>query len=97
MLGCSIDELESCCTAWAETLDGYQPRKPSLLRIQQLLFKIASLSNAGDPKESYKALSEAVDEAKAIDLLLEEKWTDFSENDKEIRRRTFWFLYTWDR
>lgn len=97
VLRVSLDELEMFCNYSACLLDGFLPRKTSLLRIQQLLFYIPTLTNVGNSKEAYHTLGEAVKEAREIDLFLEDKWPPVSEYDRELRRRTFWNLYTWDR
>lgn len=97
VLDIPLDVLERLCNSSACKLDGYHPRKPSLLRVQQLLFYIATLTNDGNTKESYHTLAEAAKEARDIDLLLEDKWTSLNEFDKESRRKTFWNLYAWDR
>jgi hypothetical protein len=93
----SADTLESFCNSAACKLDAFLPGKPSLPRIQQLLFHIPTLSNDGNAKEAYNVLGEAVKVARDINLFLEDKWGDISEFNKEARRRTFWNLYVWDR
>lgn len=92
-----LEDTEARCDAAAVKLDSYQPRKPSLLRIQQLLIYIPTLTNSGEAQESSDALHEAVKEAQSINLFLEEKWGELTELDKEERRKTFWNLYVWDR
>lgn len=91
------DALESRCNAVACKLDGYQPRTPSLLRVQQLVLYVATLFNAGNAKDSHAMLAETVKEAQEINLSLEEKWEPMSEFDKEIWRKAFWNVYVWDR
>lgn len=97
VLDTSLDTLESRCNAAACKLDSYQPRKPSLLRIQQLLLYIATLVNAGNAKDSHAVLGEAVKEAQDINLFLVEKWPPMLEFDKETRRKALWNVYAWDR
>jgi hypothetical protein len=91
------DLLKSRCNAAACKLDSYQPRKPSLLRIQQLILCIATLVNAGNAKDSHAMLGEMVKEAQEFNLFLEDKWEPMPEFDKETRRKAFWNLYVWDR
>jgi Fungal specific transcription factor domain len=97
ILDVPLDVLESRCNAAACKLDNYQPRKSSVLRVQQLLIYVSTLVNAGNAKDSHAALGEAVKEAQDINLFLEEKWDPMSEFDKETWRKTFWNLYSWDR
>jgi hypothetical protein len=92
-----LDTLEARCNTAALELDKYQPRKPSLLRVQQLLIYIPTLSNAGKSEETYEALRDDLKEAQDINLFLEDKWYGLSEFEKEARRKTFWNLYVWDR
>ena len=97
VLDAQCDILESRCNAAACKLDSYQPRKPSLIRVQQLILYIATLVNAGNTKDSHAMLAETVKEAQEINLSLEEKWGPMSEFDKETRRKAFWNVYVWDR
>lgn len=92
-----IDELEERCNAVASKLDNYRPRFPSLVRVQQLAFHLSSLQNNGDTKEFCHILAEAVKEARDINLFLEEGNADVSEFDRETRRKTYWYLFVWDR
>ncbi|KAE9364628.1 hypothetical protein N431DRAFT_388872 [Stipitochalara longipes BDJ] len=97
VLDVPCDVLESRCNAAACKLDSYQPRKSSLIRVQQLVLYITTLINAGNTKDSHAMLAETVKEAQEINLTLEEKWEPMSEFDKETRRKAFWNLYVWDR
>ena len=92
-----LPELEAKCNKAASALDAIQPRPASLLRIQQLLLHIVILLNAGNTKDSYSVLEEAVKEARDIHLFLEEKWEPMAEFDRETRRRVFWNIHIWDR
>ena len=98
MLEGSLDSPEHEFNAAARALDDFnKPKKPSLIRVQQLLIYIPTLINSSNADESYSILGEAVDEARDIDLFLEEKWVGLSEFDKEVSRKTFCNLYLSDR
>jgi hypothetical protein len=95
--GRSATEFENSCNKAAARFDTYRPRKPTLLRVRQLLLHIATLLNDGDAKESHNVLGEAIKEARGVGLFLETQWTGFSEYEKDERRKLFWYLYVWDR
>jgi hypothetical protein len=80
----SLEALESRCNAAACKLDSYQPRKPSLLRIQQLFLYIVTLVNAGNAKDNHAVLAEAMKEAQVINLFLEEKWPPMLNSIKRV-------------
>lgn len=92
-----IDVLESRCDEAAYRLDSYRPRKPSVFRIQYLMLQTVTLMNAGDPKESYQALREGINEAHEINLFTEERWPTVHDSNAETRRKVFWNVYIWDR
>ncbi|KAF4628865.1 hypothetical protein G7Y89_g9290 [Cudoniella acicularis] len=58
---------------------------------------IFTANNSGDAKAASNILNEAVKEAQDIDLFLEERWVEFSDFERERRRRAAWSIYVWDR
>lgn len=81
----------------AQKFDFRRPRVPSLVRVQQLFFHTCYLKNSGEIKESWFVLDAAVREAHELGLHLEDPGIQLNDFEKEIRRRTFWSLYVWDR
>lgn len=95
--GKSCEDFESTCNEVASRFDTYRPRKPTLLRVRQLLLQIVTLLNNGDAKGSHITLEEAIKEARGVGLFLETQWIDLTEFEREERRKVFWYLYVWDR
>ncbi|KAL2062610.1 hypothetical protein VTL71DRAFT_5682 [Oculimacula yallundae] len=93
----SIEAMESRCDEMATYFDSYQPRPPSVIRVQYMILRAVTLLTSGDPKESYEALHEATKEAHAIDLFIEERWPSLQNTEAETRRKVFWLLFIWDR
>ena len=92
-----LDEQERDCIQAARKLSDLKRSRPSMIRIQHLLFHVPTLLNNGNTVESYKALEEAVKEGQRLELYLESKWRGLTEFEMEERRRVFWYLYIWDR
>jgi hypothetical protein len=92
-----LDEISKRCYAVVQEFDRYQPRPPSLSRVQQLYFNLDYPRNRAEIKESWAVLAEVAKEVQDIGLHLERPRVPLTEFDMEIRRRTFWRLYEWDR
>lgn len=92
-----LDEISQRCYTAAQEFDRYQPRPPSLSRVQQLYFNLDYLRNRAEIKESWAVLAEVAKEVQDIGLHLERPRVPLTEFDMEIRRRIFWCLYEWDR
>ena len=93
----SIDVMEARCDELARHFDSYQPRKPSIIRVQYMILMAVTQVTAGDPKDGYQALLEATKEAHAIELFSEERWPTLHDAEAETRRKIFWLLFNWDK
>ncbi|PVH76570.1 hypothetical protein DL98DRAFT_574345 [Cadophora sp. DSE1049] len=93
----SVDAMEARCDELARHFDLYQPRKPSIIRVQYMILMAVTQITAGDPKDGYQALLEATKEAHAIELFSEERWPTLHDAEAETRRKIFWLLFNWDK
>ncbi len=96
-LDTSREDLEKMCHETANRLDAYRPRPQSLILTQQLYFHINYLKNASKINECHSVLEYTIKEAQKMGLHLESPHQATSEFEMEMRRRTFWNLYVWDR
>lgn len=94
----SARRLERKLYHLATDFESQRPRKYSILTVQHIFFHVCYLKNKSQIKDSWLLLADAIKIAHEIGLHLE-KGPDsgFSELDRELRRRTFWNLYVWDR
>jgi hypothetical protein len=91
--------MERWYSSLADELDKSQPpfKKPSMETVQHRFLHVSYLKNYGKIRESWSVLSTAVKDAHEMGLHLKEPGITISELDMELRRRTFWNLYVWDR
>ncbi|KAJ5546563.1 hypothetical protein N7494_004148 [Penicillium frequentans] len=74
-----------------------QSKKPSLVTVQHRFYHVCYLKAHARIRECWSILSATVKDAHEIGLHLKDPGAPFTELEMEIRRRTFWNLYIWDR
>lgn len=74
-----------------------QSKKPSLVTVQHRFYHVCYLKAHARIRECWSILSATVKDAHEIGLHLKDPGAPFTELEMEIRRRTFWTLYIWDR
>lgn len=91
--------IEQWLYTLADDLDKSQApdRKPSLETVQHRFFHTGYSKNYGKIRESWSSLSAAVKDAHEMGLHLKDPGIALDETEMELRRRTFWSLYFWDR
>lgn len=72
-------------------------RKRSLASIQHQYYHICYLKNNAQIRECWFLLSQTVNDAHAIGIHLEKPVDPVDGLEMELRRRTFWSLYIWDK
>lgn len=72
-------------------------RKPSIVTVQHRFYHVCYLNNYAKIRESWSVLTVAIKEAHEVGLHLKDPGLPLSQLDLEVRRRTFWNLYVWDR
>lgn len=91
-------DLEQWMYSMADEIDkSLQSKKPTLVTVQHRYYHVCYLKNYARIRESWSVLSATVKDAHEIGLHLKDPGCTFSELEMEIRRRTFWTLYVWDR
>ncbi|KAJ5107359.1 hypothetical protein N7456_004034 [Penicillium angulare] len=92
------NQLEQWLYAIADEIDkSLQSKKPSLVTVQHRYCHVLYLKNSARIRESWSVLSATVKDAHEIGLHLKDPGVPVSDLEMEIRRRTFWTLYVWDR
>lgn len=93
------EAVEQWLYTLANDLDKSQSpdRKPSLETVQHRFFHTGYSKNYGKIRESWSSLSAAVKDAHEMGLHLKDPGIPLDETEMELRRRTFWSLYFWDR
>lgn len=92
------NQLEQWLYAVADEIDKtLQSKKPTLVTVQHRNCHVCYLKNSARIREAWSVLSATVKDAHEVGLHLKEPGMPFSEVEMEIRRRTFWTLYVWDR
>lgn len=93
------EAVEKWLYTLASELDKSQSpdRKPSLETVQHRFFHTGYSKNYGKIRESWSSLSAAVKDAHEMGLHLKDPGIALDETERELRRRTFWSLYFWDR
>lgn len=72
-------------------------RRRSLTFIQCGFYHVCYLKNKAEIRESWHVLSETVNDAHELGLHLKDPGAPLSDLEMELRRRTFWNLYVWNR
>ena len=91
--------MEQWYSSLADELDKSQPptKRPSIETVQHRFLHVSYLKNYGKLRASWSILSIAVRDAHEMGLHLKDPGIPISELAMELRRRTFWNLYVWDR
>jgi hypothetical protein len=91
--------MEQWYSSLADELDKSQPptRKPTIETVQHRFLQVGYLKNYGKIRASWSVLSTAVKDAHEMGLHLKDPGVSVSQLNMELRRRTFWNLYVWDR
>lgn len=99
VLSTHLDHLEHWFVTLADELGNFQAleRKPSIITVQHRFYHVCYLQNYAKIRPSWSVLSAAVKDARELGLHLKEPGVSLSDLDMELRRRTFWNLYVWDR
>ncbi|KAJ5573108.1 hypothetical protein N7450_010092 [Penicillium hetheringtonii] len=93
------EAVEQWLYTLANDLDKSQApdRKPSIETVQHRFFHTGYSKNYGKIRESWASLSAAVKDAHEMGLHLKDPGIPLDDTEMEVRRRTFWNLYFWDR
>ncbi|KAJ5677817.1 uncharacterized protein N7477_003450 [Penicillium maclennaniae] len=93
------EAMEQWYSSLADELDKSQPptKKPSIETVQHRFLHVGYLKNYGKVRASWSVLSTAVRDAHEMGLHLKDPGIPISDLEMELRRRTFWNLYVWDR
>lgn len=91
--------MEQWYSSLADELEKSRPPEkiPSIETVQYKILHGGYLKNYGEIRESWSVLNTAVKDAHEMGLHLKDPGVPISELDMELRRRTFWNLYIWDR
>lgn len=99
VLSTHLDHLERRFCTLADELENSQARerKPSITTVQHQFYHACYLQNYAKIRPSWSALSGAVRDAHELGLHQKDTGILLNDLDMELRRRTFWNLYVWDR
>ncbi|KAJ5880972.1 uncharacterized protein N7473_012025 [Penicillium subrubescens] len=99
VLSTHLDHLEHWFVTLADELGNFQAleRKPSIVTVQHRFYHVCYLQNYAKVRPSWAVLSAAVKDARELGLHMKDPGISLSDLDMELRRRTFWNLYVWDR
>lgn len=99
VLSTHLDHLEHWFCTLADELGNLNAleRKPSIITVQHRFYHVCYLQSYAKIRPSWSVLSAAVKDARELGLNLKNPGIPISDLDMELRRRTFWNLYVWDR
>ncbi|KAJ5587600.1 uncharacterized protein N7459_003365 [Penicillium hispanicum] len=90
--------LEAWLDSTADELDKSRPsRRPSLYTIQHRFYHVNYLKSYARIRECWSVLATTIKDAHELKLHRKTPGVSLSELEMELRRRTFWSLYVWDR
>lgn len=100
--GMSLSKIREHCHSLAIDLSNLcdSASSPSLTSVQHLYFAACYSKNEGRMKEAWFMLGHAIRLAQDLELHLEppdSSQPQLDDLEKDMRRRTFWNLYIWDR
>ncbi|KAJ6102869.1 hypothetical protein N7486_005296 [Penicillium sp. IBT 16267x] len=94
----SPHKFEQWLYSMADEIDkSLQSKKPSLVTVQHRFYHVCYLKAHARIRECWSILSATVKDAHEVGLHLKDPGVSFTDLEMEIRRRTFWTLYIWDR
>ncbi|KAJ5653754.1 hypothetical protein N7490_000757 [Penicillium lividum] len=94
----SRNHLEQWLYSTADEIDkSLQSKKPSLVTVQHRFYHVCYLKAYARIRECWSILSATVKDAHEVGLHLKDPGIQLTELEMEIRRRSFWTLYIWDR
>lgn len=93
------EAMEQWYSSLADELEKSRPpeKMPTMETVQHKILHGGYLKNYGKIRKSWSVLNTAVKNAHEMGLHLKDLGLAISELDMELRRRTFWNLYVWDR
>ncbi|KAJ5635907.1 uncharacterized protein N7484_009220 [Penicillium longicatenatum] len=98
ILKTSPHNFEQWLYSLADEIDkSLQSKRPSLVTVQHRFYHVCYLKAHARIRECWSILSATVKDAHEIGLHLKDPGIPLTELEMEIRRRTFWTLYIWDR
>ena len=103
IIGNSLTTIREQCNATATSLTRTSIMKegsPSMTRIHELFFHACYLKNEGEMKESWDVLSDAIHKAHELGLHLDLREASgrlITQYNVEMRKRTYWNLWLWDK